>query len=168
MKEENFTKKEKIEWLSNLKEVKKLVGGLSAKKVTLLEHDIVKKEYDLSKEGKTFKHELKILKHLTKKKCPYTPKLYSWEKRNGIIYMEYVGGGEEVKLNYTNQKQIKNIMNILEHEYGVKKMRQKKHFLQKWFMNTFRYKNVINNAIRNNEGKMFLIDFGSSSWKLIQ
>ena len=154
-----------------LKVIKKLTGGHHAEAVYLLAptkltdngENVVRKHYKMNhkKSEKQFKRELKIMKHLTNKKCTFTPKLLSYNEKKGILWMSYCG--ENLIDSQENRKKVFDLNMKLKNEYQLiwKYFPSLQDFLAKKSKH-----NIIHNVTKKGD-QIFLIDFGNSHWQLL-
>ena len=136
--------------------IKRFERGHKSAGAYLLENGVVKKVYDLGKSShkRRFEIEVSHLRHL--QRCSFVPKLLSVDENKGEIYMTYCG---------TTPERTKS--NILENRRLVKKL------YKRWNLGRFsgKGKPVFKTSLQNTavmDGKMYLLDFGSSNWKKVK
>ena len=149
--------------------VKKLKTGGKSQFVYLLENQIgaklIKKKYSESDPVhlQHFKNEVRILNKL--KVCPFVPKIKKLKREKKTIYMNYCGDSLELlkkedkitkSESFKYRKQIKRLMKELDEKWGVTRVVDGEKT----------YKVNFNNVCRDENGNLYLIDFGSLYWTI--
>jgi serine/threonine protein kinase len=122
------------------KTIKVFKGGIHAKKVSLLENNVVKKEFDVQRR-KFFLREVKAMKKL--QKCSFIPRLLWVHPKKSYYYMQYCGR----TIDLTTFKQNKNTID----DYADELLKNG------YYHNDLKPSNVTIDS----EGKYYLIDL---SW----
>lgn len=140
-----------IDYYRGLKVIKRFKDGHKSKGAFLLEKDVVKKTYDMSKakHKRRFKIEITNMKHLSS--CPFVPKLLGIDEKDGSFYMNYCG--KKPKETYENIRMNAKLIKKLYYDWDM----ARKSIIHPKFKTSLQ-----NTAILN--GKMYVIDFGSSNW----
>ena len=130
-----------------------LHGGKKSKSVRLLPDGTVEKRYDRhsSRSIRNMNIELYFLKQL--ETCPFVPKLLSVNRDKARFTMTYCG--PPVHGTPEDEQEIDHLLHRLEREWGI--VRSHNVGMKRYGLGNF------GNATRLN-GKLFLIDFGSTSW----
>ena len=146
-----------IKHLKTLHPLKNLLLGGRSKGVVLLEGGVVKKTYDKKSRSQIsrFEKEVAVLKRL--QGCEYIPKLYKIDPKNKIIWLEYVG--KNVTLTEDMKSTVNKALKFIGEKYQVYRVKNGKA--------KYSYKDLFPaNICVNNEGKVYLIDFGSNLWQI--
>lgn len=140
------------------KTIKHLTGGRKSQYVLLKEGGVVLKKYDPMRPSHRARYyqEVKILAHLTKMGCPFTPRLLHHDDTQMKIYQTYCGGDKIDRSDKLFQERVKELIRRLSREYGVKR-----------YENGYQvcYIPGLLNVTRKKD-KLYLIDFGSKNWVL--
>lgn len=134
--------------------MKVLQKGGKSKYVWLLDDGTVKKAYNLKdrKQKIRFDNEVKYMKFLSE--CDIVPKLLKVDKKEGAIYMSYVG--KTPKDTPENRQWLKQTMKKLHKKWNLMRHRNGKPNYDVYMGNAC----VLNN-------KMYIIDFGSFHYKIV-
>lgn len=129
------------------------------------EQKLIRKEYDMSVpylKG-AYVHEVKILKHLTKLNCPFTPHLIHHDDQKGHIWMTYCGG--PVPATSKNVEEVEKLRRQLEKKFKVREKINLRKKIFAWFRGGLG--KYCHNVTMSNK-QLYFIDFGSNSWKIIE
>ena len=153
--EEEFENQE--EEFENLKKVRTFQRGGKSKSVHLLENNIVKKSYNSKdiKQINRFKKEVKILKFLEEKNCPFVPKLLHVDSQRHRFYMTYTG--KTLTNTPKNQKELAKKVKELHLKYGVMRHRNGKPNYDIY---------ISNGTIKDDQ--IYIIDFGSPHYSILK
>jgi hypothetical protein len=115
---------------------------------------VVKKVYNVQKrvERKRFNLEIKHLTHLHA--CNFVPKLLANDSTKGEIYMTYCG--KRTPDTYRNRARTQSLVERLYRKWGMTRY--------SWTRPRFHI--TLQNTATSHKGKLFLLDFGSSHWRI--
>lgn len=153
------------------KRVKQLTGGMRASSVWLLrpvlpsgkidwcdERAVVEKTYDprRKRSREQFRIETQILEHLDQQRCPFVPRLIKVDRSRWTIYESYCGGEKFSAESPEIRRKVVKLMQRLSTHYGVGRFKCDRQVWYPAFCN-----------ITQMGGKIFLIDFGARSWRIL-
>lgn len=134
---DKYDNEELIGKYSQLSVKKKFLDGRHVGKVSLLENNIIKKEYPKT-HNNIFLHETYAMRKL--QKCTFIPKLYAIDNDKRTIYMSYCGNVTKDFDKYKSK--IEKYNQIMIKDYGI-------------YHNDLRQGNIC-----INKNKLYIIDFG--------
>lgn len=141
--------------------MKQLKGGNHATVVWDKTTMMITKTY-LNPFCEDYRHEKVILQHLLDLDCPFVPKLKEANDCQGKLIMSYVE--KPAPKSKKNWALLKELRKELKHKYHL--VQKKPSTIKKAFY-LWREPKTIHNVLVNEEGQLFLIDFGSKTWSLL-